>query len=112
MYQYDICAMVLYDIHVANYLIWMLFGAIIGACVHLLDSGRVKGGIFSTMLLGIVGALLGGIISTTFLDKGFLSLTTAGLAVAVIVSVVLALFARVIFRQRDHIKTIKTQFIH
>ena len=39
---------------------WMLFGLVIGAIAKLLMPGRDPGGIIITMLLGIVGAVLGG----------------------------------------------------
>jgi uncharacterized membrane protein YeaQ/YmgE (transglycosylase-associated protein family) len=39
---------------------WMLFGLIIGAIAKLVMPGRDPGGIIVTMLLGIVGGLLGG----------------------------------------------------
>jgi uncharacterized membrane protein YeaQ/YmgE (transglycosylase-associated protein family) len=39
---------------------WMLFGLIVGALAKLLMPGRDPGGIIVTMLIGIVGALMGG----------------------------------------------------
>jgi uncharacterized membrane protein YeaQ/YmgE (transglycosylase-associated protein family) len=39
---------------------WIVFGLIVGAIAKLLMPGRDPGGIIVTMLLGIVGAILGG----------------------------------------------------
>lgn len=39
---------------------WMLFGLIVGALAKLVMPGRDPGGIIVTMIIGIVGALLGG----------------------------------------------------
>lgn len=39
---------------------WMLFGLVVGAVAKLVMPGRDPGGIIVTMLIGIVGALLGG----------------------------------------------------
>jgi uncharacterized membrane protein YeaQ/YmgE (transglycosylase-associated protein family) len=39
---------------------WIVFGLIIGALAKLVMPGRDPGGIIVTILLGIVGALLGG----------------------------------------------------
>jgi len=39
---------------------WIVFGLVIGALAKLLMPGRDPGGIIVTMLLGIVGAVLGG----------------------------------------------------
>ena len=39
---------------------WIIFGLIIGALAKLLMPGRDPGGIIVTILLGIVGAVVGG----------------------------------------------------
>jgi uncharacterized membrane protein YeaQ/YmgE (transglycosylase-associated protein family) len=41
---------------------WIVFGLIIGALAKLVMPGRDPGGIIVTILLGIVGALLGGFL--------------------------------------------------
>jgi uncharacterized membrane protein YeaQ/YmgE (transglycosylase-associated protein family) len=41
---------------------WIVFGLIVGAVAKLLMPGRDGGGIIVTMLLGIVGAMVGGFI--------------------------------------------------
>ena len=41
---------------------WMLFGLIVGVFAKLVMPGRDPGGIFVTMLIGIVGAVLGGFL--------------------------------------------------
>ena len=41
-------------------LLWIIFGLIVGAVAKLIMPGRDPGGIIITILLGIVGALLGG----------------------------------------------------
>jgi uncharacterized membrane protein YeaQ/YmgE (transglycosylase-associated protein family) len=41
---------------------WIVFGLIVGAVAKLLMPGRDGGGILVTMLIGIVGAMVGGFI--------------------------------------------------
>ena len=41
---------------------WMLFGLIVGLIAKLVMPGKDPGGVFVTMLIGIVGALLGGFL--------------------------------------------------
>jgi uncharacterized membrane protein YeaQ/YmgE (transglycosylase-associated protein family) len=41
---------------------WIVFGLVVGAIAKLLMPGRDPGGIVVTMVLGIVGALLGGFV--------------------------------------------------
>lgn len=43
---------------------WILFGLVVGALAKFLMPGRDGGGILVTILLGIVGALLGGFLGS------------------------------------------------
>jgi uncharacterized membrane protein YeaQ/YmgE (transglycosylase-associated protein family) len=45
---------------------WIVFGLIIGAIAKLVMPGKDPGGIIVTMLLGIVGAVLGGFLGRAF----------------------------------------------
>ena len=45
-----------------GFLGWIVLGLIVGALAKLVMPGRDGGGIILTMLLGIVGAIVGGII--------------------------------------------------
>jgi uncharacterized membrane protein YeaQ/YmgE (transglycosylase-associated protein family) len=45
---------------------WIVFGLIVGVLAKLLMPGRDPGGFIITMLLGIVGAVLGGFIGRAF----------------------------------------------
>ncbi len=44
---------------------WIVFGLIVGAIAKLVMPGRDPGGMIVTMILGIVGAMLGGFIGRT-----------------------------------------------
>jgi uncharacterized membrane protein YeaQ/YmgE (transglycosylase-associated protein family) len=41
---------------------WIVFGLVVGAIAKLLMPGKDPGGLIITMVLGIVGALLGGFL--------------------------------------------------
>ena len=70
---------------------WIVFGLIVGAIAKLLMPGRDPGGIIITMVLGIVGALLGGFIGRALGMYG--SNESAGFIMALIGSVlVLAIY--------------------
>ncbi len=76
-----------------NILAWALLGIVAGAIAKMIYPGRQGGGIFSTMLLGIIGAFLGGSI-VTLLTTGTINLTAAGLSIpGVIVAVLGAIIA-------------------
>lgn len=76
-----------------NIIAWAILGILAGAIAKLLYPGRQGGGIFSTMVLGIVGAFLGGSIMT-LLMTGTISLAPAGFSIpGVIVAVLGAMLA-------------------
>jgi len=45
-----------------SFLIWIIFGAVVGVVAKLLMPGRDPGGFFMTIVLGIAGALVGGFL--------------------------------------------------
>ncbi|MBD2081868.1 GlsB/YeaQ/YmgE family stress response membrane protein [Leptolyngbya sp. FACHB-17] len=60
-----------------NIIAWAVLGIVAGAIAKLLYPGRQGGGIFTTMILGIIGSFLGGSLYT-LLTKGTISLTATG----------------------------------
>jgi uncharacterized membrane protein YeaQ/YmgE (transglycosylase-associated protein family) len=71
---------------------WIVFGLIVGALAKLLMPGRDPGGIIVTILLGIVGAVLGGFIGQT------LGLYAPGEAAGLVMSLLGAILVLVIYR--------------
>ena len=73
---------------------WILFGLLAGVVAKLLMPGRDPGGWIITILLGIVGAAVGGFIGRTagFYNEG----EPAGFIMAVIGSVILLALYRMI----------------
>ncbi|WP_255955169.1 GlsB/YeaQ/YmgE family stress response membrane protein [Streptomyces odontomachi] len=51
-----------------GFISWIILGLFAGAIAKLLLPGRDPGGLVGTTIIGIVGAFLGGWISSTFLD--------------------------------------------
>jgi uncharacterized membrane protein YeaQ/YmgE (transglycosylase-associated protein family) len=69
---------------VVNILLWCLFGLIAGAVAKFIMPGKDPGGILVTIVLGIVGAVVGGFVSSKLFDwdvTGF-NLPSFGIAVA------------------------------
>ncbi len=69
-------------------LAWIILGLIAGAIAKAIYPGNQGGGILGTMILGIIGAFLGGSLYT-FLTTGTLALSSAGLSIGGIVVAVL-----------------------
>ena len=54
---------------------WLIIGLVIGAVAHLLVPGRQRIGIILTVLIGIVGALVGGVVTFALLGAGHVIIT-------------------------------------
>ncbi|MET8329255.1 GlsB/YeaQ/YmgE family stress response membrane protein [Streptomyces sp. NPDC005181] len=48
---------------------WIILGLLAGAIAKILLPGRDPGGLVGTTLIGIIGAFIGGWISSRFLDR-------------------------------------------
>ena len=80
-----------------NILAWIVLGLIAGAIAKAIYPGRQGGGILGTMLLGIIGAFVGGSLFS-FLTTGSLALTSAGLSLGgILVAVLGAIVALFIY---------------
>jgi uncharacterized membrane protein YeaQ/YmgE (transglycosylase-associated protein family) len=78
---------------------FLILGLIAGAIAKAILPGRQGGGIFITLLLGVVGAILGGFIGSALFNVGineFFSLSTWLLAIggALIVLLVYGMIAK------------------
>jgi len=62
---------------------WILFGFIIGVIAKFIMPGRGPGGIIVTIILGIVGAVVGGFISTQLGFGGVSGFDLGSIAIAV-----------------------------
>jgi len=77
---------------------WILFGLIVGAIAKLIMPGRDPGGIIVTMLLGIVGAVLGGFIGRAL---GFYGpQQAAGWLMSIVGAIVVLTIYRLLVRPR------------
>lgn len=71
-----------------NILAWVVLGLIAGAIAKAVYPGHQSGGLLGTLILGIIGAFLGGTLYT-LLTTGTLALTASGLSIGGIVVAVL-----------------------
>jgi uncharacterized membrane protein YeaQ/YmgE (transglycosylase-associated protein family) len=80
-------------------ILWILFGLVIGVIAKLLMPGRDPGGFFVTILLGIAGSFVGGLIGRA-LGLYQPGQRTAGWILSIIGAIVLLLIYRLIVRRR------------
>ena len=67
----------------------LVVGLIIGALARLLKPGRQNLGIGLTLVLGVVGAIIGGLIASFLGTGGIFELNVLGFVLAVIAAVLL-----------------------
>ena len=77
---------------------WIVFGLIVGVIAKVLMPGRDPGGIIVTMLLGIVGAVLGGYAGRLFGMYG--PNDSAGIFMSILGAVGLLFLYRMVARRR------------
>lgn len=61
-----------------NIIAWLILGIVAGAIAKLIYPGRQGGGIFSTILLGILGALFGGYLGQVVFGSSAAAAASAG----------------------------------
>lgn len=71
-----------------NILAWIVLGLIAGAIAKAIYPGRQSGGILGTLVLGVIGAFVGGSLYN-LLTTGTLAITASGLSIGGIVVAVL-----------------------
>ncbi|PSN19208.1 GlsB/YeaQ/YmgE family stress response membrane protein [filamentous cyanobacterium CCP5] len=80
-----------------NILAWVVLGLIAGAIAKAIYPGHQGGGILGTLILGIIGAFVGGSLYA-LLTTGSLALTASGLSIGgIIVAVLGAIVALFIY---------------
>ncbi|MBX4189906.1 GlsB/YeaQ/YmgE family stress response membrane protein [Candidatus Parcubacteria bacterium] len=77
-------------------LTWIIFGIIAGWIASALMGSR--GGIIMDMILGIIGAFVGGLVMTAFGSSGITGFNLYSIAVAVIGGIILIAISR-LFRR-------------
>lgn len=85
---------------VMGLLSWIVFGLIAGAVAKFLMPGRDPGGCIMTIIIGIVGALLGGFLATQLGFGGISGFDLRSFFIAVLGSIVLLILWRMISGRR------------
>jgi uncharacterized membrane protein YeaQ/YmgE (transglycosylase-associated protein family) len=76
-----------------NIIAWIVLGLIAGAIAKAIYPGHQGGGILATMILGIVGAFIGGSL-VSLLQTGTLALTSSTLSIpGIVIAVIGAIVA-------------------
>ena len=82
-----------------NWLVWIIFGLIVGAIAKLIMPGKDPGGIFVTIIIGIVGAVIGGFIGNALGFGRVDSWSFGSFVLAVIGAIILLIIYRLLTRR-------------
>ncbi len=77
---------------------WIVMGLVAGALARLLLPGKDKAGCVLTVVIGVVGALLGGFLATKLGFGGLSGLDLRSVVIATLGAVLLLLVARLLRR--------------
>lgn len=81
-----------------NVLAWILFGLITGIIANMIDPKASENSIFSALLLGVGGALFGGLLANLLFGMTISGFNLTSFLVAVAGSLLLVLVSRTIRR--------------
>lgn len=83
-----------------NVVSWILFGLIAGALAKWILPGKDPGGCLVTILIGILGALIGGFLGTEVFDFGTVTgFNLRSFGIAILGAVILLLVYRLLVRR-------------
>ncbi len=81
-----------------NVLAWIVFGLIVGVIANAIEPGPQRGGLIGAILLGIVGALVGGFLADLVFGVTVTGFNLTSFLVAIAGSLLLLFIGRAIRR--------------
>jgi uncharacterized membrane protein YeaQ/YmgE (transglycosylase-associated protein family) len=80
-----------------NILVWIIFGGLAGWVASMIAGTNAEQGLLANIIVGIIGALIGGFIMQRFGEQGVTGFNFASFLVAVLGAVILLLILKVLF---------------
>ncbi len=78
-----------------SFIYWIVFGLIVGSITNFIVPGP-QGGIISSILLGIIGAVVGGYLGQRFFGVGITGFDVNSFAVAVLGALLVIFIGRIL----------------
>jgi uncharacterized membrane protein YeaQ/YmgE (transglycosylase-associated protein family) len=79
-----------------NFIWWLIIGLVAGALARLIMPGKDPMGLIATIILGVIGSVLGGLLSSLIWGTGQGGFQAAGLIMSVIGALVVLFVWRMI----------------
>ena len=84
-----------------NFVLWIVFGLLAGAAAKVIMPGKDPGGIIVTAAIGVIGALVGGFISSRLFGWDINGFNIQSFAIAIAGSLLLLFLYRVLTTRRQ-----------
>lgn len=81
-----------------NLVTWILFGLLVGISANILDPKPSQGGVIGAAIIGMSGALVGGLVATSVFGFGITGFNFTSFAVAILGALFLLLLGRAFSR--------------
>jgi uncharacterized membrane protein YeaQ/YmgE (transglycosylase-associated protein family) len=98
------------SIDVTSIVAYAVFGLVVGMVIHIIDPGRVRGGLSLSMFFGMFGAIAGGLLAPVITGNGISGFNFMNILIGTMAAAVLVLLQRLVMRNRDHIRTSIKQY--
>jgi uncharacterized membrane protein YeaQ/YmgE (transglycosylase-associated protein family) len=82
----------------SNLVSWVIFGLVVGIITHLIDPADTESSIFGTTLLGILGAVVGGLLANLLFGVGISGFNLISFIIAIAGSMFLLFVQRAVRR--------------
>jgi uncharacterized membrane protein YeaQ/YmgE (transglycosylase-associated protein family) len=79
-------------------LAWIVFGIVVGVIANAIDPEPTRGGIVGALVLGVLGALVGGFLASALIGIGVSGFNLTSLVVAIGGSLLLLFIGRALSR--------------
>jgi uncharacterized membrane protein YeaQ/YmgE (transglycosylase-associated protein family) len=80
---------------------WILFGLLAGAIAKFIMPGKDPGGCIGTVIIGILGAVIGGFVGNELLDIGTVTgFNVRSLGIAILGAIILLTLYRLLLERR------------
>jgi uncharacterized membrane protein YeaQ/YmgE (transglycosylase-associated protein family) len=80
---------------------WVIFGLIAGAIAKFIMPGKDPGGCIGTVIIGILGAVIGGYVGTALLDFGTVTgFNVRSFGIAIVGAIILLTLYRLLLERR------------
>ena len=77
-----------------NIFAWIVFGLIAGSLANLIDPRPSQGGVLGSIILGVLGAFVGGFFSTVLFNIGITGFNFTSFAISILGALLLLFLGR------------------